>query len=146
MAAQNAAAQRGYSASDDLGVSQAQQHHGLSVKPRAARMSQESLRTDSQAPRNDAKQEFLGAINEIRSRRGLSVEAMAVLAGVPVSTMSDALAGKDNRNFAGHWLIAQGDDFAADVMEALGVTAQSRIAADAQRIGELVALLIRRVA
>lgn len=94
----------------------------------------------------DAKAEFLADINETRTRLGLSVEVMAINAGCPVSAMSEALAGKDGRNFAGHWITSQGDEFEsmfATVRDARrGRTPEARRANLAREIGEVVRRLI----
>jgi hypothetical protein len=71
----------------------------------------DEIRAGSHVVRIDAKHVFLADINETKNHLRLTVEVMAINAGCPVSSMSDALAGKEGRNFAGHWLIAQGDEF-----------------------------------
>lgn len=92
--------------------------------------------------RNGAKDLFLSALNETRTRLGKSIEAMAIDAGCPLSSMADALAGKDGRNFAGHWLLAQGPEFVQlhnqIIDERLGLTPGSKRLAKAKAIGELV--------
>jgi hypothetical protein len=119
------------------------------------RLPAESLRTESQQGRTvshplriDAKGSFLSAVNEARTSLGKSIEAMAIDAGCPVSAMSDALAGKDSRNFAGHWLIAQGAEFVAKynaiVDRQLGLTPASVDAIDAEQIASVVEMLVRR--
>lgn len=106
------------------------------------RSDSQPVRSDSHQVRIDAKQEFLAAINETKTRLGLSVESMAECAGVPISSMSDALNGKEGRNFAGHWLTAQGDDFEAMynrvVDERRGLSREAKRARIARNLGELV--------
>lgn len=115
----------------------------------------ESFHTDSHRDRTvshplriDAKGAFLAAVNETRTALSKSIEAMAIDAGCPVSAMSDALAGKDSRNFAGHWLIAQGPEFIATynaiVDRQLGLTPASVDALEAEQIGQLVERLVHR--
>jgi hypothetical protein len=98
--------------------------------------------------RIDAKGLFLSAVNETRTALGLSIEAMAINAGCPVSAMSDAMAGKDSRNFAGHWLVAQGPEFVAkhnEIMDRqLGLTPASVDAIEAEQIASVVEMLVRR--
>jgi hypothetical protein len=112
------------------------------------RMPAESFRTDSHQLRIDAKGAFLSAVNETRTLMGKTVEAMAIDAGCSVSAMSDALSGKDSRNFAGHWLIAQGPEFVAKhnaiVDKKLGLTPASVDAQEAEDIGRLVQRLVLR--
>jgi hypothetical protein len=109
----------------------------------------QSVRTPSQPLRIDAKSEFLAAINETRVGMGLSIEAMAINAGCPLSSMSDALAGKDGRNFAGPWLLAQGDAFVARFNEIVsrrrgGLTEAQQDAIEAEQIGRLVEAFVQR--
>lgn len=109
----------------------------------------DEIRAGSHMVRIDAKTEFLAVINEIRTRRGLSIEAMAINAECPASSMSDALAGKDGRNFAGQWLVAQGPEFVKDFNDEmerrLGVTQASIDEQDARDLGRLVEMLSRRM-
>lgn len=108
------------------------------------------VRTTSQPLRIDAKAAFLSDINEARTRLGLSVEAMATCAGTSVSQMSEALAGKDGRNFAGHWLTALGAEFEATynavVAERRGTSPQARRDRLAKDIGELVRRIVENIA
>lgn len=96
----------------------------------------------------DAKSVFIEVVNEVKREFKLSVEDMARAAECPVSSMGDALAAKDSRNFAGHWLIAQGPQFVArhnELMERrLGLTADAEDAIEAEQIGALVEHLVRR--
>ena len=122
------------------------------------RLPAESLRTESHAIRTgshplrigakDAKNLFIEVVNEVKSELGLSVEEMAINAGCPVSSMGDALAAKDSRNFAGHWLIAQGPAFVARHNELmarrLGLSDDARDALEAEEIGALVERLVHR--
>jgi len=119
------------------------------------RLPAESLRTESQDARTSsqplritAKGSFLSAVNETKTALGMSVEEMAINAGCPVSSMGDALAGKDSRNFAGHWLIAQGEAFIAkfnDIVERqMGLTQESVDAIEAEQIGRLVECVVKR--
>jgi len=130
---------------------------GHTMTKRDPRTPAESFRTDShpvrtasQPLRIDAKTEFLSAITETRQRLSKSIEAMAIDAECPVSSMSDALAGKDGRNFAGHWLIAQGDEFIATfnaVMdERRGLTPQAKKANKARLLAELLRQIVEEVA
>lgn len=106
------------------------------------------VHTGSRPLRIDVKADFLAAVNEARTALSLSVEAMAINAGCQTSAMSDALAGKDSRNFAGHWLIAQGPEFVKKYNEIiardLGLTAESEDAIEAERIASVVQLLVHR--
>lgn len=90
----------------------------------------------------------MAVINEVRTVLGKSVEAMAIDANCPVSSMSDALAGKDGRNFAGHWLPAQGPEFVREFNKRMeqrqGISEESVDEIEAAEIGELVTRLIRR--
>lgn len=121
----------------------------------AARTPEEKFHTGSQpfhtvshALRIDAKQGFLAVVQQVRTEMGLSIENMAQNAGCTTSAMSDALAGKDSRNFAGHWLLAQGDAFVArfnDLIEKqLGLTRESIDEREAEHIGRLVQALVHR--
>jgi hypothetical protein len=71
---------------------------------------------------------------------------MAIDAGCPLSSMSDALAGKEGRNFAGHWLIAQGDAFVDTFNrireERRGITPAAKRAKRAVAIAELVRFIV----
>jgi hypothetical protein len=74
---------------------------------------------------------------------------MAINAGCPLSSMSDALAGKDGRNFAGPWLLAQGDAFVARFNEIVsrrrgGLTDAQQAAIEAEQIGRLVEAFVQR--
>lgn len=126
------------------------------VPERPLRVPVNSVRTDSlpdrtvsQPLRIDAKAEFLSAVNEVRHRLGLSIEAMASCAGCTTSQMSDALAGKEGRNFAGHWLGAQGQEFEdvynAVVSERRGRTPEARRARVAKELGEIVRRIVEEL-
>lgn len=114
------------------------------------RTTANSDRTGSHQLRIDAKQQFLSDINETRTRLGLSVESMASCAGVSISVMSEALAGKDGRNFAGHWLPAQGSAFEttynAVVEERRGTSPEARRARLGRDLGELVRRIVEGAA
>lgn len=117
-----------------------------SLATASVRTTEKSVRTGSHQLRIDAKQQFLSDINEARTRLGLSVESLAACAGTTVSVMSEALAGKDGRNFAGHWLTAQGPEFEDTyntvVAERRGESPEAKRARAAKDLGELV----RRIA
>ncbi len=112
------------------------------------RLPEKSLRNGSHPLRIDAKVEFLQAVNETRTALGLSVEAMAINAGCPTSAMSEALAGKDSRNFAGPWLLAQGNEFIAKFNEIVarkrGLTDDAVDDIEAEQIASVGEMLIRR--
>lgn len=107
------------------------------------------VHADSHPLRIDVKKEFLADVNEARTRLGLSVDAMAALCGVATSAMSDALAGKETRNFAGHWMTALGPDFEATynqvVIERRGQTPRARRIRAARALGELVARCVSEI-
>jgi hypothetical protein len=109
-----------------------------------------NLRAGSHVVRIDAKQTFLAVIHEVRARLGLTVEVMAINAECPLSSMSDALAGKDGRNFAAHWLLAQGDEFLALFLrlvdERRGLTPESKRVNAARRISEIVRVALEELA
>ncbi len=119
------------------------------------RMPEKSVRTDLQSVRAgshhvriDAKSISLEVVNECRTELGLSVEAMALNAEVPKSSMSDALAGKDNRNFALPWLLAQGAEFVnlhnRKLERRLGLTQESEDDQEAEALGRMFEILMRR--
>jgi hypothetical protein len=133
-----------------------------SVANEAARTPEKSFRTDSHPTpttlgevrgvshvvRIDAKSVFLADINEVKARLQLTAEVMAINAGCTVSAMSEALAGKEGRNFAGHWLIAQGDDF-MDYFDALRAARRGRtpeVSNRARVIVEVVHQLVEKLA
>lgn len=122
---------------------------GAMVAKRDPRVPEKSDRTDSQPDRMasqplrcDAKVEFLACVNEARTRLGWSIEAMARLAGCSPSAMSEALQGKESRNFAGHWMTALGPEFEDTynrvVDERRGISKEARRARVAKSLGELV--------
>lgn len=88
------------------------------------------------------KRAFLDAVLEAKSQTRLSVEDMARNAGCAVSAMSDALSGKNNRTFAGHWVLSQGQQFVdiynREVDQRLGLTPGAKKAVKAKALGELV--------
>lgn len=120
----------------------------LRTPAKSFRSDSQPVRTVSHQVRIDAKSEFLAVINEVRTTLGISIETMAINAGCPTSSMSDALAGKDGRNFAGPWLIAQGNDFIRAFNEAIdrrrGLSDESVDEIEAEEIGQLVTSIVRR--
>jgi hypothetical protein len=117
------------------------------VKGRAARvgLTRHPVPTES----NDAdKAAFLALIDEARIRAGLSQKEMAISANVDAGTFSSALSGQGRVNFAAHWLHNQPDAFwsafAKIVLERRGIDEARADELTADRIGELVTLLIKQ--
>ena len=68
---------------------------------------------------------------------------------MPESVLSDAL-NERGRNLEADWILAQGSDFVTVWIEAIekamGLTQESRRTVKAQRISELIRLLVEEVA
>jgi hypothetical protein len=98
-------------------------------------------------PNSEDKAAFLALIDEARIRAGLSQKEMAISANVDQGTFSEALSGQGRINFAAHWLHNQCDGFwtafAKIVLEKRGLDQDRVEELTAQRIGELVTLLIQ---
>jgi len=110
------------------------------------------VHTDSRPLRIDVKKEFLANIKETRARIGLSVDAMAEICGTAASAMSDALNGKEGRNFAGHWLTALSlacpefeHTYNQVVDEKRGNTPEAKRARAARSLGDLVEQFALRI-
>lgn len=90
----------------------------------------------------------LGLIRAAATDCELSQKALALNAGCTESEMSDALAGR--RNFALAWIWAQDDAFLLRflelAMQARGLTPDAQKAVRAERIAELVRLLLMEAA
>jgi hypothetical protein len=116
------------------------------VRPKAAKIltTSEPVRT---VQNSNEKLAFLALIDEARIRAGLSQKEMAITAAVNEGAFSEALKGSRG-NFAAHWLDAQPQSFRAAFHKLLGMrwgldqAAEADI--DAERIGALVALLVKR--
>lgn len=121
-----------------------------SLPDRVARTHVKSFHADSHAIHGDSqpvriavKDAYLAALNETRTRLNRSVEDMAAKADCQVSAMSDALAGK--RNFAGHWLLAQGDDFCDMFNRIVDDRRGTSVKAKHARIGRELGEMVRRI-
>lgn len=116
------------------------------VRPRAAKIltTSEPVRT---VQNSSDKAAFLALIDEARIRAGLSQKEMSLNASVNEGAFSEALKGARG-NFAAHWLDTQPVEFRAAFHKLLairwGLDENTDAHIDADRIGELVALLIRR--
>lgn len=92
------------------------------------------------------KPELLALVDEARIRAGMSQKEMAINAGVPEGPFSEALRGVRG-NFAIHWLDRQPDvfwlAFHRITADRYGITPQKQDEVWADRIGELVTLLIK---
>jgi hypothetical protein len=116
------------------------------VRPKAAKIltPSEPVRT---VQNNDDKGAFLALIDEARIRAGLSQKEMSINAVVNEGAFSEALKGARG-NFAAHWLDRQPKSFRQAFHKLLGLrwgideATESEI--EAERIGELVSLLIKR--
>ena len=120
-----------------------------SLPDRVARTHVKSIHIDSQPItsasqplRIAVKQVYLAALSDARTRLNLSVEEMARRAECQVSAMSDALVGK--RNFAGHWLLAQGDEF-CDVFNRIVDERRGTSKAKHARVGRELGEMVRRI-
>jgi hypothetical protein len=117
------------------------------VKGRAARVGLASHPVPTESNLDD-KAAFLSLIDEARIRAGLSQKEMAICANVDAGTFSVALSGQGRVNFAAHWLNGQPDAFWAAfskiVLERRGIDQQRADDLTADRIGELVTLLIKQ--
>ena len=117
-------------------------------KPLRARL--DPVRSGSErcpvSPNISDKAAFLSLVDEARIRAGMSRKEMAINAQVPESAFSEAMSGTRG-NFAIHWLDRQGPlfwlAFHKITAERYGLSEQSAHEAWAERIGELVTLLIK---
>lgn len=91
--------------------------------------------------------EMLALVRQAMNETGLKQQAAAAAAGVKESQFSSALNGSGN--FAVTWLWAQSDEFLLRFVELLiaarRLTPESARAARAERVGELVRLLLEDV-
>ena len=116
------------------------------VRPKAAKIltTSEPVRT---AQNSNEKQAFLALIDEARIRAGLSQKEMSLNACVQEGAFSEALKGARG-NFAAHWLDTQPVSFRAALHKLLairwGLGQETQAHIEAERIGELVSLLIKR--
>jgi hypothetical protein len=116
------------------------------VRPKAAKIltTSEPVRT---VQNDHEKLAFLALIDEARIRAGLSQKAMAITAAVNEGAFSEALKGARG-NFAAHWLDGQPQAFRQAFHKLLGlrwgIDEASESDIEAERIGELVSLLIKR--
>lgn len=116
------------------------------VRPKAAKIltSSEPVKT---AQNVDDKAAFLALIDEARIRAGMSQKEMSINAAANEGAFSEALAGARG-NFAAHWLDRQPKPFRQAFHKLLGlrwgIDEASEADIEAERIGELVALLIKR--
>ena len=119
--------------------------HG--VKGRAAKVGLSSTPMPTESNPDD-KAAFLSLIDEARIRAGLSQKEMAISANVDAGTFSAALSGQGRVNFAAHWLHGQPDAFwsafSKIVLERRGIDQARADELTADRIGELVSLLIKQ--
>jgi transcriptional regulator with XRE-family HTH domain len=115
------------------------------VRGRAAKILPGSDPTRSEQ-NPDEKAAFLALIDEARIRAGLSQKEMAMTAAVSEGVFSEALKGQRG-NFAIHWLATQPAPFWAAFLKILArrfdITPEREIDLAADRIGELVALLVK---
>lgn len=114
------------------------------MKPSPAKvlMRSEPVRTGQN---DDGKAEILALIEEARIAARLSQKEMQITAGANKGAYSEALNG-ERGNYAVQWLWAQPDAFWIEfirlVQERKGLTPETRRTVQAQRIGELVSLLV----
>jgi hypothetical protein len=96
----------------------------------------------------EAPSALLPLIRQAASETGLSQKAMAINAGIPESVLSEALNSR--RNFAAEWWWLQPDSFLLRfldlVTEARQLTPESARLVRANRIKELIGLLLSEVA
>ena len=85
------------------------------------------------------------ALRHVMALHNLSQEAFALNAGAATSSVSDAIQQR-GRHLEIDWVLAQPDafvkDFFAYIESKRGLTAESKKAQQAKRIGELVTLLV----
>ena len=90
---------------------------------------------------------YLALVDEARIRAGMSVKEMAIEANVDVATFAAALKGTSRQNFAAHWLHTQPTKYKlayqAITADRYGLSVQREHEAWAERIGELVTLLLK---
>jgi hypothetical protein len=108
-------------------------------------MSSDVVPTD---PTPDDKGAFLALIDEARIRAGVTKKEMQICSGVDKGTFYEAMSGQGRSNFAAHWLHNQPDKFWASfadlVLERRGIDKARVDELTADRIGELVTLLIKQ--
>lgn len=118
----------------------------ITAKDAKIRMDSEPFRID---PKLLDKAATLALIDEARMRCLMSGKEMAHYAGVTESVLSEALSGKRG-NFAAHWLFLQPEKFVAAFTELVlmkrGIDKPKMAQVRAQRIGELIALLVESTA
>lgn len=131
-----------------------------SISSSAARMPADPLRSDLSGLRagshmarmavKDRREQVIELVREVMADTGTSQKALALQAGQPESVVCDALSPTGSRNLAAEWLLDQPDAFLLALLDkiraARGLTEESRRAAKAARIGELVKLLVEEVA
>ena|ERR1041385_454590 len=89
-------------------------------------------------------------VRQCMAETGLTQKAMAINAEISEAVLSDALAPHGTRNLAAEWLFDQEDAFLLALVEKLmrarGLTPASKREVAAERISELVKLLISEAA
>lgn len=121
-----------------------------SLRGKAAKvgMDRDRLPTTPKPSINPNKASFLALIDEARIRAGETIKEMAGNAGTDTGSFSEAMSGQGRINFAAHWLDGQSDAwwmaFIKIVCEKRGLDATRQREITAERIGELVCLLIKQ--
>ena len=60
---------------------------------------------------------YAECVRTVMQRRGLSVKAAAIAAQCSETAFGEAINDREGRNLAGHWVLAQGQEFNDDVTE-----------------------------
>lgn len=113
------------------------------IRTRSAKAGIDANRASSSADAED-RAECLSLIREALKRSGMSQKEMAINARCSESQLADGLNGV--RNFSVDWLWTQPNKFWLELREltdqAKQLTPENKAAARAERIGELVRLLL----
>ncbi len=129
--------------------------HGKTLRSgsQSAQAALAGLRAGDRCARMSAKTDRATVVSLLRAvltDTGTSQKVLAVNAEVPESVISDALNPQGQRHFALEWLCDQDDAvvlaFVQELMRARGLTPASKREVVAERIGELVRLLIQEAA
>ncbi|HXI99499.1 MAG TPA: helix-turn-helix transcriptional regulator [Gemmatimonadaceae bacterium] len=119
--------------------------NSLRCRPAKARIDANS---SAGIERSETRREFVSLIRRAMKSADMSQKAFALNAGIPESVLSDGFNGV--RNFSADWLWFQPNAFWIELRNeidtAKGLTTDNARAIRAERIGELVRLLIQEVA
>jgi hypothetical protein len=112
------------------------------------RMGSDDIRTDQNGPELDEDSALLALLDQARIRAGMSWKEMQINARVPKGQWSEAYNGVRG-NFAWLWVMRQPKKYQEALRKIVdrhfNLTTESRIEADADRISELVGLLVKRM-